>query len=155
MRISSKAMYALRALFDIAFHNVGQPTKVDAIAKREEVPARFLEQIFQDLKEAKIVGSKRGPNGGYFLIRSPNSVTLGEVVRAVEGPLEHTCCFETDAEVKLNCSLTSKCVTAAVWRDVALRIDAVMDSVTLADLSLKGETLGVAREADANFNYVI
>lgn len=155
MRISSKATYALRALFDIAFHNVGQATKVDAIATREEVPARFLEQIFQDLKAARIVGSKRGPNGGYFLIRAPSSVTIGEVIRAVEGPMEHPCCFETDAEVKLNCKLTSKCVTAAVWRDVALQIDAVLNSVTLADLSLKGEALGVKREADATFNYVI
>lgn len=155
MRISSKATYALRALFDIAFHSLGRPTKVDAIAERQEIPARFLEQIFQDLKGARIVGSKRGPNGGYFLIRSPQSVSIGDVIRAVEGPLEHVCCFDTDEEVRANCTLTSKCVTAAVWRDVTNRIDEVLDSVTLADLSLKGEQLGVKREADANFNYVI
>lgn len=155
MRISSKATYALRALFDIAFHSLGRPTKVDAIAGRQDVPARFLEQIFQDLKEARIVGSKRGPNGGYFLIRAPSSVTLGDVLRAVEGPMEHGCCFDTDEELRDNCTLTSKCVTSAVWRDVTARIDAVLDSVTLADLSLKGEQLGIKREADANFTYVI
>ena len=87
MRISSKVTYALRALFDIAFHNLGAPTKVDAIVAREDIPARFLEQIFQDLKEAGIVGSKRGRTGGYFLLRSPDAVTIGDVVRAVEGPL--------------------------------------------------------------------
>ncbi|MCB9506163.1 MAG: Rrf2 family transcriptional regulator [Myxococcales bacterium] len=155
MRISSKVTYALRALFDIAFHNLGAPTKVDAIVAREDIPARFLEQIFQDLKEAGIVGSKRGRTGGYFLLRSPDAVTIGDVVRAVEGPLEHPCCYATDAELREKCALTSKCVTAAVWRDVTLRIDEVLNSVTLADLTLKGELLGVKREADAGFSYVI
>lgn len=155
MRISSKAQYALRALFDIAYHNLGRPTKVEAIATREDVPPRFLEQIFQDLKSAGLVGSKRGPHGGYFLVRNASSITLGEVVRAVDGPVEHSCCFTTDDEVRLRCAVTSKCVTAAVWRDVAEQIDAVMNSVTLADISLKGERLGVARSPDADFHYVI
>lgn len=155
MRISSKATYALRALFDITFHNLGRPTKVDAIAARQEVPARFLEQIFQALKEARIIGSKRGPNGGYFLIKAPQSVSIGDVLRAVDGPLDQLCCFATDEEVRERCALTSKCVTAAVWRDVTNRIDEVLDSVTLADLSLKGELLGVKREAEGSFNYVI
>lgn len=155
MRISSKATYALRALFDIAYHNLGRPTKVDQIAEREDVPARFLEQIFQDLKAAELVGSKRGPAGGYFLKRHPESVTLGDVVRAVEGPLEHPCCFATDEEMRAGCTLTSKCVTAAVWRDVTLRIDEVLDSVTLADFSLKGAALGVPRGCDASFSYSI
>lgn len=155
MRISSRATYALRALFDITFHNLGRPTKVDVIAKREEVPARFLEQIFQDLKAAKIVGSKRGPAGGYFLLRHPESVTIGDVIRAVEGPLEHPCCFATDAEIKASCAVTSKCVTAAVWRDVTQEIDRVMDGVTLSDLSLKADALGVSRGCDASFAYTI
>jgi len=155
MRPSSKFTYALRALFDITFHNLGRPTKVDAIAEREEIPARFLEQIFQDLKDAKIIGSKRGPNGGYFLLKSPEAVTVGDVLRAVEGRIEHPCCFATDAEIVEKCAVTSRCVTAAVWRDVTLRIDGVLDSVTLADLSLKGDALGLKREAMASFHYVI
>ncbi|MFT6400491.1 MAG: Rrf2 family protein [Bradymonadia bacterium] len=155
MRISSKATYALRALFDITFHNQGRPTKVDAIAKREDVPARFLEQIFQDLKEAELVGSKRGPHGGYFLLKTPESVTVGDIIRAVEGPIEHPCCFATDAEVKQNCALTSKCVTSAVWRDVTVALDDVLNSVTLADFAEKGDALGVERATNADFNYVI
>ncbi len=155
MRISSKATYALRALFDIAFHNHGRPTKVDAIAEREEVPARFLEQIFQDLKEARIVGSKRGPNGGYFLLKSPDSVTILDVLNAVDGAAELPCSFETDAEMKENCELRSRCVTAAVWRDVLVRVDEVFASVTLSELSLKGEALGVERVSNAVFSYVI
>lgn len=155
MRLSSKMMYALRALFDIAFHNFGRPTKVDSIAEREEVPPRFLEQIFQDLKAAGLVGSKRGPNGGYFLLRSPDSVTLGDVWRAVEGTLDHPCCFTNDDEMRAKCAITSKCVTAAIWRDVVIQTEKVLDSFTLSDLSLKGESLGLKRDADAGFSYSI
>lgn len=155
MKISSKTTYAFRALFDIAFHNAGQPTKVESIAEREDVPPRFLEQIFQDLKAARLVGSKRGPTGGYFLLRAPDAITLGDIVRAVEGPLEHFCCFGTDDELRAKCTITSKCVTAAVWRDVTQGIDQVLDSVTLSDLCLKGQALGLKREADAQFSYSI
>ena len=155
MRISSKSVYAMRALFDIAYHNGGRPTKVESIAEREEVPARFLEQIFQDLKAARLVGSKRGPAGGYFLLRTPEDIRLGDVIRAIEGPMERLCCFATDAEIKARCSLTSKCVTAAVWRDITLEIDALLDRVTLSELCQKGENLGVPREADESISYSI
>src|SRR5690625_5588653 len=96
MRLSSRMNYALRALFDIAFHNFGTPTKVDQVARREELPPRFLEQIFQDLKASGLVVSKRGPNGGYFRLRSPDSLTLGDIWRSVEGPMEYSCCSSTD-----------------------------------------------------------
>lgn len=155
MRLSSKLMYALRALFDIAFHNFGRPTKVDEIARREEVPPRFLEQIFQDLKASGLVGSKRGPNGGYFLLRSPDSITLLDVWRSVEGDMEHPCCFMTDCEMREQCDITSKCVTAAIWRDVVSKSEEVLDSFTLSDISLKGESLGLKRDADASFSYSI
>lgn len=155
MRISSKAVYALRALFDITYHNHGRPTKVEAIAEREDVPPRFLEQIFQDLKQAGLVGSKRGPNGGYFLLRSPETVSIGHVVRAIEGPFESNCCFATDGEVREKCRVTSKCVTAALWRDMTDQLDRVLDSMTLSDLAHKGELLGVARDSNADFSYVI
>lgn len=155
MKLSSKTMYALRALFDITFHNHGKATKIDSIAARENVPPRFLEQIFQDLKAASIVGSKRGPNGGYFLLRAPETITIGQVVRAMEGGVEHNCCFGTDDEVREKCKVSSKCVTAAVWRDISVQLNTIMDAVTLSDLSLRGETLRVKRDSDAGFSYSI
>lgn len=82
-------------------------------------------------------------------------MTIGEVIRAVEGPTELDCCFETDDEMRAKCHLSSKCVTAAMWRDISFRVDEVLNSVTLADFSLKGEALGVKRNADANFSYII
>ena len=71
MKISTRCRYATLALFDIAFMNDGNPTQVRQIAKRQGIPLRFLEQIFQDLKRAELVDGKRGRNGGYFLPRPP------------------------------------------------------------------------------------
>ena len=90
VKLSNKGRYGVRALFDIAFHNDGRPTQIKDIAEREAIPARFLEQIFQDLKRAGLVGAKRGPRGGYHLARPAEEIRLGDVVRALEGPITIT-----------------------------------------------------------------
>ena len=87
VKLSNKGRYAVRAIFDIAFYNQGQPTQVKDIAERQGIPPRFLEQIFQDLKRADVVGSKRGPQGGYRLARAADDIRVGDVVRALEGPI--------------------------------------------------------------------
>src|SRR5262252_4297447 len=87
VKLSNKGRYGVRALFDIAFHNDGRPTQIKDIASRESIPARFLEQIFQDLKRAGLVGAKRGPRGGYHLARPAYEIRIGDVVRALEGPI--------------------------------------------------------------------
>src|SRR5689334_15961231 len=87
VKLSKKGRYAVRALFDIAFYNEGQPTQVKDIATRQSIPPRFLEQIFQDLKRAGIVASKRGPQGGYNLARGAAEIGIGDVIRALEGPI--------------------------------------------------------------------
>jgi len=89
VKLSNKGRYGVRALFDIAFHNDGGPTQIKDIAEREAIPARFLEQIFQDLKRAGLVGAKRGPRGGYHLARPAHEIRLGDVVRALEGAHRH------------------------------------------------------------------
>src|SRR3954454_18898456 len=87
VKLSNKGRYGVRALFDIAFHNDGKPTQIREIAERELIPARFLEQIFQDLKKAGLIGSKRGPRGGYHLTRPAAEIRIGDVIRALEGPI--------------------------------------------------------------------
>src|SRR5262245_59094258 len=87
VKLSQKGRYGVRALFDIAFHNDGRPTQIREIAARELIPMRFLEQIFQELKKAGLIGSKRGPRGGYHLARPAAEISLGDVVRALEGPV--------------------------------------------------------------------
>lgn len=151
MKLSSKALYAVRAMFDMAYHGTGQPSKIEDIARRQSVPPRFLEQIFQELKKAGLVRSKRGPRGGYVLRDEPENITIGAIVRAVEGPIEDGLCYKA-GDVEKNPGL---CVTARLWKELAAQIDEVLDAVTLQELVLRGETEGVEREGYHEFVYVI
>jgi Rrf2 family protein len=87
MRLSQKARYAVCGVFDLAYNGAGAPVQVRVIGERQRIPARYLEQIFQRLRRAKLVTAKRGPGGGYTLARAPAEITLRDVVEAVEGPL--------------------------------------------------------------------
>ncbi len=155
MKLSSKSMYAVRALFNMAYHGSAGPSKIDDIASRESVPPRFLEQIFQDLKKAGIVGSKRGPKGGYFLTQAPAEITLQDIVSAMEGATTLSFCREESDLPAAGEQVTSVCVTAQMWREVAEQIDGVLASITLQDLVKRGESLGVRREGFNEFIYII
>ena len=152
MKLSNKGRYAVRALFDIAFYNQGRPTQVRDIAERQAIPPRFLEQIFQDLKKAQIVGSKRGPQGGYSLLTSPESVRLGDVIRAVEGPIT---LGGEKAGTPRQRKHDSVRVTEAVFQDLATQIEGCFNSITLADLCAKAHKLGVSPGRPGRYAYVI
>lgn len=153
MKLSSKSLYAVRALLNMAYHAPGEPLKIDTISSKADVPARFLEQIFQDLKKAGIIGSKRGPKGGYFLTAPPEEVTLGSVIRAMEGDPRRSLCRETAPGEGEEPSCGS--VTAAAWSDVADQIEAVLEGVSMADLVQRGEAMGVPRDGYRKFTYII
>ena len=151
MKLSNKGRYGVRALFDIAFHNDGRPTQIKDIAAREAIPARFLEQIFQDLKRAGLVGAKRGPRGGYHLARPARDIRLGDVVRALEGPIAIT--GRTDEGRRTEVA-DLKDVTDAVFRELSRRIEGCFDAVTIADMCLRGDELGLRKQHDS-YSYVI
>jgi len=87
MRLSHQVQYAICGAFDLAYNGEGSPVQVRVISERQGIPSRYLEQIFQSLRRAGLVTSKRGPGGGYMLSRSPARISLLEIVEAVEGPL--------------------------------------------------------------------
>lgn len=151
MKLSNKGRYGVRAAFDIAFHNEGRATQVKDIARRQGIPPRFLEQIFQDLKRADLVTSKRGPRGGYALSRPSGEITLGDVVRAVEGPV--SLCSERESEAGHDA--TSQAVTDRVFGEVAQRMEACLDAITLEDLCERGEAIGVRRRPPRRYVYSI
>ncbi|MDB4971487.1 MAG: transcriptional regulator, BadM/Rrf2 family [Myxococcales bacterium] len=151
MKLSTKTRYGVRAVFDIAYHNAGRPTQARDIARRQEVPLRYLEQIFQELRRANLVDAKRGPKGGYFLSRTPESITLGDVIRAVQGPIE---LLSTDDETPAG-PRTSKQVPADIWRELAQKVAGVFDSVTIRDLCSRGEALGINRGDGTSHMYFI
>ena len=151
MKLSNKGRYGVRALFDIAFHNDGGPTQIREIAEREIIPARFLEQIFQDLKRAGIVASKRGPRGGYHLARPAAEITLGDVIRALEGPVA---VMLSDEEARARGPGLD--ATASVFRDLAASVEKCFDSVSIADVCARGVDLGVRRRGSRErSSYVI
>ncbi|HYB12631.1 MAG TPA: Rrf2 family transcriptional regulator [Myxococcota bacterium] len=88
MRLSLQVQYAVCGVFDLAYNGQGEPVQIRVISERQGIPARYLEQIFQRLRRARLVQSKRGPGGGYTLARRPAEITLRDVVEAVEGPLD-------------------------------------------------------------------
>jgi Rrf2 family transcriptional regulator, iron-sulfur cluster assembly transcription factor len=147
VRLSNKGRYAVRALFDIAYFNEGQATQAKDIAERQGIPPRFLEQIFQDLRRAGIVVSKRGPQGGYSLAGEPDSVRLGDVIRALEGPLVLSGGSEGEGDV-VN-------VTEAVFRDLSQRVESCFDQVTLADICERARVSGLPRGNEETYSYVI
>ncbi len=155
MKLSTRCRYATLALFDIAFHSDGEPTQVRQIAERQDIPARFLEQIFQDLKRAEIVDGKRGRNGGYFLLKAPAEITLGDVVRATDGPLESSFCAGDDgAALHSACPRDARCIPATVWGEITSRIAAIFDEYSIADLVTRAERAGISRGGPAYMYFI-
>lgn len=154
VKLSNKGRYAVGALFDIAFYNAGRPTQVKDIAVREGIPPRFLEQIFQDLKRAGIVASKRGPQGGYTLARAPGEIRLGDVVRALEGPIalgEP----KQESSGKRKPGAETRRVTESVLLDLSNRVEACFDAVSIADLCARADEIGVSRPTAHRIVYSI
>lgn len=152
MKLSSKGRYGVRAVFDVALRHDGRAAQVKDIAERQGIPPRFLEHIFQDLKRAGIVSSKRGPRGGYQLVRPPAEIKLGDVVRAVEGPIDLA---SSDADASAPSDAPSVAVTEDAFRDLAAKIEACLDAITLQDLLERAHSAGLHARRNGKHHYVI
>ncbi len=129
MRVSAKADYALRAMAELAAAPPG-PMKGERIAQAQEIPLKFLENILIDLRHAGIVRSQRGAEGGYWLARSPDQVSIGEVIRAVDGPLASV---RGEAPEDLDYDGAAEHLQT-VWIAVRASLRDVVDELTLADV---------------------
>jgi Rrf2 family transcriptional regulator, cysteine metabolism repressor len=133
MKISYKADYALKAILDLCLHQKeGDVVTLSEISKRQDIPMPFLEQIMLLLKKAGYVGSKAGKGGGFFLARRPERITLGEIVRMVEGPVEPIACGAGNQPS--GCAEEGRCAFREVWLRVTDAVSAIVDSVTFADM---------------------
>jgi len=130
--ISQKCQYALRAIFELAKRYGEGPIRIGEIAEAQAIPPRFLEVILVQLKQGKFVASRRGISGGYFLVRSPANLTIGEIVRFIEGPISPVeCVSEKTGE---QCPLYGDCAFWDVWESVRKAALDVYDSVTFQGL---------------------
>ena len=132
MKISTKGRYALRLMIDLAVNNTGEFIPLKAIAAREGISDKYLEQIINILVHAGFVVSVRGANGGYKLTKKPEQYTAGEILRLTEGSLSPVACVD-DAENQ--CMKRGKCATILLWRDIYNAVNNVVDNVTLKDMA--------------------
>ena len=144
MRVSAKADYAIRAMVELTAAGDG-PVKAERIAQAQEIPLKFLENIMADLRQVGLVRSQRGTEGGYWLARPPDEISLAQVIRAVDGPLANVRGRRSE-EVEYGGS-------AAALRDVWIAVRAslrnVLESVTLADVA-SGELPDAVTELTSN-----
>lgn len=124
MNISVKGEYALQAIFDLASQRQGEPVKIAEIARRQRIPQKFLELILAGLKQGGFVESRRGAEGGYLLARSPESISVGEVLRFVEGP----------GQAKGRLRRKHDTPFTAMWQDVDRAVAEIVDRTSFADL---------------------
>ena len=132
--ISQKAKYALRALVSLCRARYGEPLMISQISKEQAIPKKFLEQILLELKRHGIVESRRGRLGGYVLLRAPDKVTFGEVLRLIDGPIAPLPCLSKIAYRRcIDCADESTCEIRHVFARVAEATREVLDKTTLAD----------------------
>jgi len=154
MRLSTQSRYGVRAIFDIAYNSEGLETQVKDISRRQGISQRYLEQIFQKLKRAGIVGSKRGPLGGYFLNKKPEDITIGEIIRITEGSIIPVLCADPE-ESNQPCERSGECVTQIIWNEAGNRLKEYFDSITIKDLCKLGREMGIKKDLDKRFMYYI
>ncbi|HAG08887.1 MAG TPA: AsnC family transcriptional regulator, partial [Desulfotomaculum sp.] len=129
-KLSTKARYGIRALLDIAQHNLEGPVLLREIAKRQDISRNYLEQILISLKAAGFVRSERGNRGGFILAKNPSEIRLDQAVQVLEGKIALVECVD-DPKV---CPRTSFCPTHELWGEVTAAMNQVLKSKTLQDL---------------------
>lgn len=133
MWISTKGDYATRALQELTLlYNKG-PIQVEEIAERQGLPVRYLEQILLTLKRAGYVESKRGAGGGYYLKKHPREITIGEIIRLMDGPLAPIFCV-SEMERRQFCTMEPHCSLRDIWFEVREAISKIVDHTTFQDL---------------------
>lgn len=132
MKVSTKGRYGLRAIVDLAAHESEGQVSLKSVAERQGLSENYLEQLFSSLKKSGLVKSVRGAQGGYLLAKATYKITVGDVLRSLEGTLCPVDCIDPD--VPTSCERSDKCVTADVWVKLRDKINEVVDSITLADL---------------------
>lgn len=130
LRLSTKGQYGVRAMFEIARGYEKGPITIREISERQDVSVAYLEQILNTLRKAGLVNSVKGPGGGYVLSNPPDSVSIGAILRELEGPVAITSCLDP----KEGCMRVDGCVTHLLWKALGENIGKFLDGMTLRDL---------------------
>jgi len=132
MKLSTKGRYGLKAAFDLAMNYGLGAIPLKSIAERQEISENYLEQLISSMRKAGLVKSERGAQGGYQLAKKPSEITVGDVLRVLEGPLGIADCLMEDNANP--CPKSDRCITKVVWEKIKDSITKTVDSISLQDM---------------------
>jgi len=132
VRLSTKGKYGVAAMYELSTHYDQKSVSLKEIAQKQDYSVAYLEQLFSTLKKERLITSQRGAKGGYKLARPPEEITVGDIIRALEGPIEFSECVGGSKDYK--CERSAICVTKDIWKEVNDNINNVIDNITLKDL---------------------
>lgn len=158
MKLSTKSRYGVRAMFDMAYHAGSLPAQIKDISRRQNISPRYLEQIFQDLKKAGLLKSRRGPQGGYSLAKAADEISVKDIVLAAEGELQLVDCVKgrrKKGEKDAACEFDNQCITQGLWNEGSKILGDYFSSVSLKDLCEQAGAMGLEKELDHRFMYFI
>lgn len=149
MRLTTKGRYAVMAMLDLAIHDHGQPTPLADIAERQSLSLSYLEQLFARLRRNQLVGSVRGPGGGYQLTREPAHINMAEIIRAVDEEIDVSGCGGRG-----DCQNGNRCLPHNLWMGLSAQIQQFLESISLADLVDQPDVLELAADQDGRLQQV-
>lgn len=144
MRLSTRSRYGIRAILDMALHSSQGPTRIRDIAGRQEIPPRYLEQIFQRLKRAGLLKSRRGPQGGYVLARKPEEIRITEIIRGIGESIEPVFC-SSQGPARKHCPRENICAARLAWIEISRAMIEALDSFSIAKMCRMARTHGLER----------
>lgn len=130
MKLSTRGRYGIHAMYDLAVHYGDGPQSIKCIAERQLIPEAYLEQLIAILRREKLVVSNRGAQGGYRLTRTPDEISVGEVLRALEGGLNIVDCLE----VEDSCGKACACPSRLVWKKLRDGVNEIVNSISLQNM---------------------
>ena len=148
MKLSTKGRYGLRAMIDLARYSEVEPVSINCIAARQNISERYLEQLVALLRKAGLVKSIRGATGGYILAKDAAEISVGDILRALEGSLEPVKCAAFYSEE--GCMASDGCVTKYVWQKINDSINETVNQMMLDELVRESKNLNPAGACDSS-----
>ncbi|MBT3620261.1 MAG: Fe-S cluster assembly transcriptional regulator IscR [Porticoccaceae bacterium] len=139
MRLTTRGRYAVTAMLDLALHAQDKPVSLSEISERQSISLSYLEQLFSRLRQSGLVGSVRGPGGGYRLVESSANIWVADIIDAVNESVDTTNC-----QGRGDCQGGSICLTHYLWDDLSKQIHNFLSSISLADLVAKRDVQDIA-----------
>jgi len=140
VRLTTKSRYGTRLILDIAIYAQNKPVRLSEISRRQNLSLKYLEKLISKLKKAGLVKSARGPYGGYMLAKPMGNITVGDIVRVLEGSNAITDCTESDT-VCGTCTLAGECLTQYIWAETGKAMFEKLDSFKIDELIEKPEEI--------------